>query len=181
MNSIYYTLDGTKKYSNLFMAYDALPTEKRIQNIDNWLDRWIMLNERGKILNEYFDRMRLLGFEDANLKIKGMFLDWLERNPAYFSKAGIKRVVDFKVGDKVKVVNSNVLPLRYVCGDILMDMDISKSVLMRYAYDEIRPVAADNKELTIIAIKDEAVLVEEHKISKVWLYNVANLDLIEGQ
>ena len=47
MRNIYYTLRGTKKYSNLFMAYDALPTEKRIQNIDNWLDRWIMLNERG--------------------------------------------------------------------------------------------------------------------------------------
>lgn len=175
----YYIIGRTEKYTDLFVAYDALPTEKKIQNIDDWLDRWILLNERDKIIGEYTDTICLKGFRDAFSGIQSEFLYWLQQYPAYLERSGIRREPSLKEGDIVKIICASVYPLAEVPQNwIEQNIDImSKNELMRYAYDESKPVEGEFK---IKKIKDNIALVEENNKSKTWFYNISNLELIEG-
>lgn len=176
----YYIIGRTGKYTDLFVAYDNLPTEKKIQNIDDWLDRWILLNERSKIIGEYTDTMCLKGFKNAFSGIESEFLYWLQRNPAYLERSGIRKEPDLKEGNIVEIVCASVYPLVEVPQSwIEHNIDImSKNELMRYAYDESKPVEG---EFRIKRIKDNIALVEKDSKSKTWFYNISNLELVEEE
>lgn len=176
----YYIIGKIGKYTDLFVAYDNLPTEKKIQNIDDWLDRWILLNERSKIIGEYTDTMCLKGFRNAFSGIESEFLYWLQRNPAYLERSGIRKESDFKVGDIVRIVCASVHPLVEVPQSWIEHNTyiLSNNELMRYAYDESKPVEG---KFRIKKIKDNIALVEKDSKSKTWFYSISNLELVEEE